>query len=89
MSTHNSSFDKIWRYMMCSMAYKPTTIVIGQCPYDDPVIPILGSAFSQSDHTKDAPATDIFSRHFENGDEAIRFIRSNWKLLSCKIPYVH
>ena len=67
--------------MISSLYYPINTIVIGQCPYENNLIPELGSAFSQLEGTRDTPTTTIFSKHFEDEVVLKDFIRSTWKLL--------
>lgn len=74
--------SSVWRYMTCALHYPIHTVVIGQCPYEDHLLPHLGAAFSQAEYTRDTPTTSMFNLHFtELGDSPRDFIRSTWKLL--------
>lgn len=73
--------DRIWRYIMYSFNYVPHTIVIGQTPYPEYLIPELGSAFSQVSKSTDTPTARIFSLHFDNPVAAASMMRNNWALL--------
>ena len=75
------SLPRIWTYIMCCFSYIPHTIVIGQTPYPDSLVPELGSAFSQVGRSLNTPTVNVFGLHFDEPIRAMSMTRNSWALL--------
>ena len=75
------SLPRIWTYMMCCLSYRPHTIVIGQIPYPDSLIPELGSVFSQVGRSANTPTATVFGLNFDQSTRAMSMMRNSWALL--------
>ena len=74
--------NSIWRYMNLLFNNPIHTIVIGQNPYPDYLVPHLGAAFSQVATSKDTPTATIFGQRFKDSCNAVYMLRNSWSLLS-------
>ena len=80
------SCSSILRYMTLALHYDIRFVIIGQNPYPDYLVPYLGSAYSQTQDTRDTPTTTIVTEHFNrdednDGANVRSMLGENWRLL--------
>lgn len=64
-------------------------IITGQNPHEPDMVPHLGSAFSQTNHSTATPSANVFSKYFEDRKAAMNFMRRIWTMLSVGVAFAN
>ena len=80
LSTKQRSINSIVRYILAAHNYKIDKIIIGDKPYSDELVPYLGLAYSQVEHSDDTPTTEVIKVHFDSQSSVGNAFRESWKL---------
>jgi hypothetical protein len=75
------SIGSITRYLIACYNYNKHTIIVGEKPYPDHIIPFIGASYSQCVNTKDTPTIEVIAQHFPYNPYATKCMRESWKLL--------
>jgi hypothetical protein len=86
LARYQKSIPAILRYMLACFHYKIDTVIVGSHPYPDKLVPLIGSSYSQTEGTNNAPSTRIMGEHFSSYDDLVKrdmisCIRSSWKTI--------
>ena len=83
------STRNILRYMIHCYRHPIHTIIIGERPYADHIIPYMGSAYGQVIDSDDTPSMEVICKHFTDYSGMRSTIRDSWKLLPLGYMFVN
>lgn len=82
LGDHEPALHKIYLYMMYAIKYKIAKVVIGQSLYLSSVMPTLGAAYAQYEHTSDTPSLRMIAKHFRDKAAIVSSVfKHSWRLL--------